>query len=584
MMSVTALSRQALPALALMALALGAAAAQGAPEVPPADAPAGPAAGATEASGALRAAREALLDALASGEIRHPDQPTWRAAYVAAEAAVAAAREAGDQALLREALLVAARGYGLMGWHVRAFASYDEYFAEGGELPGTPPAPEGTPPDVELFTTAADNLAYARYQAGDHETATGYYLTVLEVAPDDEEALRWLARIAFERGDVEGAEVASRLWERLLAVAPDDATARYYLERSRQRVAFGVAASDSFHAAVAAYEAGDLEGALQAFQTALTANPDFVDAEVWAGRVALELGLPQLAADHWRRVAEARPEDGGAAYFLSVAETQAAYGVRAGRLYFDGLAAYEAGDLETATERFVAAAEANTSFVDAWVWAARSLQEGGRAAESVPYWERVLELEPDDERAAWFLRRARLAVERGDVAGPAFFDALAAYEAGDAAGAIELLEQAVAAEPDFAEAWGYLGRIAFQQGRYEDAAAAYGRAAELAPDVDEYAFFADEAARLAGAEQEGDDGIGADAPEPEAPAEPGGDEPAGDGAGGEEPGQDEGSPDEPPADEPPADEPPAEEPPAGEAEGGPGGGPVEPLPPDGPRD
>src|SRR5690606_39988539 len=123
----------------------------------------------------------------------------------------------------------------------------------------------------------------------------------LELAPSAEGALGGRARVGCGGGGGEGAEGAARLWERLLEVTPDDETARYYLERSRQRVAVGVAASDSFHAGVAEYEAGDLEGALQSFQTALTANPEFVEAEVWAGRVALELGLPELAAGHWRR-------------------------------------------------------------------------------------------------------------------------------------------------------------------------------------------------------------------------------------------------------------------------------------------
>lgn len=573
MMSVTAFLRIALTALGLALVASSPAVAQGAPE---AAAPerSGPAR--EQAVALLEVAWDALESASASGETPHPDQPSWRVAYEAAEAAIAAAREAGDHDLLREALLVAGRGYGLMGWHARAFAAYDEYFTEGGELPGQPPVPAGAPGDQELFTAAANELAYARYLAGDHETATGYYLTVLELDPENPEALRWLARIAFERGDREGAEVAVDLWERLLAVAPDDAGVVYYLERSRQRAEFGVAASDSFHAGVTAYEAGDLEVALQNFQAALTANPAFVDAELWAGRVALELGLPQLAAEHWRRVVEARPEDAGAAHFLSVAETQAAQGVRAGNLYFEGLAAYEAGDLETAAARFVAATEANPRFVEAWVWAARSLQEAGEAAESVPYWERVLELDPADERAAWFLRRARLAVERGDVAGPAFFDAVSAYEAGDPERARELLEQAVADQPGFTEAWAYLGRIAFQQGRYEDAAQAYGQAAELAPHVTEYAFFAAEAARLAGTGQDDDDVPGADRDAPPGPPQgeqPEGEEPADDEPVGEEPADDEPAGDDSTAeDDQPEDDQPTED--------APGGGPVEPLLPD----
>src|SRR5690554_3225460 len=593
MVLVTATHRTAQAAMALLLATSLTAWAQGpaSPAAPSAPAQAGPAAAAEPTAAStpaelLARAGQALADALASGEQPHPDQPAWRAAYLAAEDAVAAARDAGDDALTREALLVAARGYGLMEWHARAFASFDEYFTVGGELPGSPPPPPGVPDDAALFAHAANELGYARYVAGDHVGATGYYLTVLEVAPDDEEALRWLARIAFERGDAEGAEVAARLWERLLEVTPDDETARYYLERSRQRIAVGVAASDSFHAGVAEYEAGDLEGALQSFQTALTANPAFVEAEVWAGRVALELGLPELAAGHWRRVVASRPDDAGAAHFLAVAETQARYGVRAGSLYFEGLSAYEAGDLATASERFVAAAAANERFADAFVWAARSLQESGRATESVPYWERVLALDPADERAAWFLRRARLAEDRGDVAGPAFFDALAAYDAGDPERARRLLEEAVAAEPGFAEAWGYLGRIAFQQGRYADAAVAYERAAELAPAVGEYAFFAEEAMRLAGEAAAADDGGEAaetapatpDAP-PDAPPSPDGegaepsDAPPGDGAEGDDapgpPAGDEGSPGAPSGDDADGDEPPD----------APDGGPVLPLPP-----
>lgn len=492
----------------------------------------------------LRAAEQALSAALASDQAPHPDQPAWRDAYEASEVAIEAARRFGTDADLRAALRLSARGYALMQWHSRAFARYDEFIVSGGDIVGSHAVP-GDPSDLRLFVDASNQLAYARYQAGDHAGATGYYLTVLELAPDDPEALRWLARIAFERGDVEGARVAVGLWERLLAVEPEDDSASYYLERSRQRVAAGVAASDSFYSGLAAYERGDSEGALNLFQAALTANPAFTDAEVWAGRIALEVGLPDLAAQHWLRVTRARPEDAGAAHFLRVSQTQAEHGTLAGTRYFEGLAAYEAGDLESATTAFVAATLAAPDFVEAWVWAARSLQESGAATESVPYWERVLELDPADERAAWFLRRAQLATERGDIAGPAYFDAVSAYEAGEADLATSLLEQAVAAQPGFVEAWGYLGRIAFQQGRYLDAAEAYGRAAELAPDVDEYAFFAGEARRLAGLEEPGGQGPGGQEPDGQ---EPDGQEP-GDGIDDELAGPDDDEPAGPEDDE-----------------------------------
>src|SRR5690606_25414505 len=117
---------------------------------------------------------------------------------------------------------------------------------------------------------------------------------------------------------------------------------------------------------------------------------------------------------------------------------QVRWGIEAARAYYDGLAAYEAGDLASASDSFVLAAEANPEFVDAWVWAARSLQENGEPLASIPYWERVIELDPDDERADWYLRRARTAIERGEIAGPSYFDAAAAYQVGDAEGALAL--------------------------------------------------------------------------------------------------------------------------------------------------
>jgi tetratricopeptide (TPR) repeat protein len=235
----------------------------------------------------------------------------------------------------------------------------------------------------------------------------------------------------------------------------------------------------------------------------LVENPRYVNAEVWAGRIELESSRPERAVAHWRNVVTARPDDEGAAWFLGYAQTLARWGVEPGELYYRGLAAYEAGDLASATTDFQAAAAANDTFVDAFVWAARSLQESDSPLEAIPYWERVLVLDPDDERAAWYLTRARQALEFGPVAGPAYYDALAHYQAGDPAEAERLLRVAVGAKPDFAQAWGYLGRIAFQDGRYAEAEAAYGRAAAAAPEVDDYAFFAEEARAL----HQGDEGI-----------------------------------------------------------------------------
>jgi tetratricopeptide (TPR) repeat protein len=451
---------------------------------------------------AAEAARAALAKAQTSGETPHPDRPVWQDAFQAGEAALVVARAGGDPDEIVDALRFNARVYAVVGWYSRAFEAFDALLVEGGELT-THPVPsavdgESMPSDAELFVTSTNQLGFARYQAGDTETARAYYLTVLEMVPDEPEALRWLGRIAFEQGDAEGARTASLYFGRLAELYPQDESAVYYAGLSRDRVDYGVAASDRFQRGLQLYEAGNLEEALAEFRLALTENPAYVNADVWAGRIELETGRPERAVPHWENVVAARPDDEGAAWFLGYAQTLARWGVEAGELYYRGLGAYEAGDLESAAVDFQAAAAANDTFVDAFVWAARSLQETDAPLEAIPYWERVLILDPSDERAEWYLTRARQAFEFGPVAGPAYYDALAHYQAGDPAEAERLLRVAVEANPDFAQAWGYLGRIAFQDGRYAEAEAAYGRAAAAAPDVEDYAFFEGEARALQG--------------------------------------------------------------------------------------
>lgn len=453
------------------------------------------------AAAAFDRAEQAVLHAHAGPDRPHPDVAAWRSALALADEAVRLARPLGGETLLR-ALRQSARAYAVTGWYSRAYAAWTEYLESGGSLRETRqavPGPGGEPiilgSDAELFVAAGVQLGFARYQAGDLDAAERYYLRVLEVRPDEPESLRWLGRIAYERGD---AAAAVGYWERLVALDPSDDAATYYLERSRERLAYGAEASDAYQEGIAAYEAGDMDRAFSAFATALSANPEFAQAAVWAGRTSLEAGLPEVAVPYWERALELRPDDARAAWFLEVARVQQRWGVEAGRAYYQGQAAYDEGDLDGAAAAFEAAIDANPAMVDAWVWAARSHQEAGRAEAAVRFWQGALERDPSDERARWFLALALQQAAFGPEAGSAFLQGLAAYQGGDAVAAEEAFRAAVEAQPEFAAAWGYLGRIAFQEGRYADAAAAYGRASELQPDDEDYAFFAEEARVLAG--------------------------------------------------------------------------------------
>lgn len=458
-------------------------------------------------------AEEAFVAALRTDLGRAPslDDTVWRAAVAAADELVAAAEQAGaaDQAAegqddLLRAYRLRAHVYGATNWYIRAFSAWNAFLDEGGELSGRRLELPGDVsdkvlPDEAEFRRVVGQLAFARYEAGDMSGARSWYLTLLDMVPDDPEALRWLARIAFEENDTAAAVV---IWQRLVEVAPDDEGARFFLDLSRERERYGEGASEAYRLGLREYEAGDLASALDAFRAAVAGNPEFTDASVWAGRTALELDLPKEAVDYWVRATTLAPDDARSRWFLEYAMTLDRWGVEAGRAYYAGLAAYEAGELDAAAERFLAAAEAAPEFVDAYVWAARSTQEAGRPAEAIAYWQAVLRLDRTDERARYFIRNARQAIAHGTAAADAYARGMAAYEAGDGPTAQAEFAAATAAAPDFTLAWAYLGQVAFQNRDYAVAATAYGRAAELEPDNDDYPFFAGEAERLAGAREE----------------------------------------------------------------------------------
>jgi tetratricopeptide (TPR) repeat protein len=434
----------------------------------------------------LELARSAAREARATYRIHTPDQRLWGEAL---ELARRARRLAPDDLEIARFL---ARTYSQVHWHVRAFEAWLDYLAEGGDLEPRP-AEQGPPP-AEAFAEAGNQLGFARYTAGNQAAALGYYQTVLRHVPDHPETLYWLGRINLE---LDQTEAARGYFERLLAEQPEHQTAAYYLALIDERERVGEAASQAYRDGLSAYEEGRLAEAHDLFARAVAANDEFVDAAVWAGRTALELGRPGAAAGYWERVVSRRPRDAGARYFLELARAQAEWGVEAGRAFYAGLAAYEAGDLAKAAAAFERATAANPDMVEAWVWAARANQEQGDAEDAVEFWRGALERRPDDERARYFLELARQQVEFGPEAGLAFMEAVRHYQLAEFDQAEAGFRRAVEASPDFAAAWGWLGRLYFTRADYARAAKAYARAHELEPGNDDYAFFAEEAARLA---------------------------------------------------------------------------------------
>lgn len=436
----------------------------------------------------LDQARDLTSEALRSDLLPSPDQRIW----VDALARIDAAHDQAPRDIV--VLHTRARIYSYVGWHIRAWEYWHDYFEAGGTLKDPL---DFTPPELTseaLFAEVGSELGFARYQAGLDGEALGYYLAVLERRPNDQEALTWAARIYFEQGQT---AAALPLWERLATLDPNDQGTLYFLERTRERLAVGPEASDTFQSGLLSYQAGDLDQALTAFEAAFAFNDTFAEAAVWAGRTSLELGQPERSHRHWNRVLQLDPSDGRAAYFLELAGAQAQWGIDAANTFDRGQQLYQQGDLAGAAASFAAATRSNAGYLQAWLWAARTHHELGRLTEAIPYWQAVLERNADDPEAGYYLELAQQQLTYGIDAGRSIAEAKAAFEVADFETAEVRFRDAIDIDPELAEAWGWLGRIYFARGDYLEAARHYERALELNPDNDDFRFFAEEARRLA---------------------------------------------------------------------------------------
>jgi tetratricopeptide (TPR) repeat protein len=441
----------------------------------------------TDADSLLQQAQQAADEAKRTYVTFDIDKPLWR------EAMRLGIQAQNLEPENPEIALFLAQTYSYTKWYIRAWEQWQKYFSLGKTLTDAV-AQVGEEARTQFLETGTE-LGFAAYEAQNLEGAINYYKAVNEVVPDDVETLTWLGRIYLELGQ---PNEARPYWQRASELDPGNEDIGYFSSLIEEQVKVGPEASTMFQTGIRAYEEGKLEEALQAFEWAVTANDTFTQAYVWAGRTSLELGESDLAVTYWSRVLELDPSDTRAKYFLEVAQTQVKYGVEAANAFYQGQTFYSQQNLAEAAKSFERATEANPEYKDAFVWAARSYQELNQFDRAIPFWERVLELDPNDTRASYFLLLARKQISADTPSGEAFMQGITYYQSNDFVNAEKSFKAAVQADSNFADAWGWLGRVYFTVANYPEAATAYARAAQLAPDNSDYRFFADEARRLAG--------------------------------------------------------------------------------------
>jgi len=161
-----------------------------------------------------------------------------------------------------------------------------------------------------------------------------------------------------------------------------------------------------------------------------------------------------------------------------------------GNVYAElGFSRYQAGAPDQARLAYERWLEVSPDEPDALRWIGRIRLEHDDPEGALPYWERLVELRPDDEAARHFLTAARLGVQVGPAASRAFQQGLARYEAGDLAGAAEGFGTALEVAPSFPDAHAWAGRVALEDERPADAAGHYRAAVALRPGDAGLAYF-----------------------------------------------------------------------------------------------
>jgi tetratricopeptide (TPR) repeat protein len=183
--------------------------------------------------------------------------------------------------------------------------------------------------------------------------------------------------------------------------------------------------------------------------------------------------------------------------YLETANDQLEYSQSASAAYERGIELYYLGKLAEAQAAFAEAARLEPTFQKAHVWAGRTSLELSQPETALPHWQQALALQPNSVDMQYFLTLTQNQVRWGVSAYNAFEQGMTLYTQGRMPEARVSLGQAVTANPNFSEAWAWLGRIAYEGADYQTAYKTFGRAKDLA-DNENYHYFYEASAQHLG--------------------------------------------------------------------------------------
>ncbi len=126
-------------------------------------------------------------------------------------------------------------------------------------------------------------------------------------------------------------------------------------------------------------------------------------------------------------------------------------------MFDQGYNLYQVGRYDDAVQFFIDAITVKPDLAKAWYWLARTYQETNMVDEAIWAWEKVIQLEPDNTQAQYFLKKMQNWKLYGKEAWEAYEQAQNAYLQGQYTPAIQLFETAIQENPNFDAAYYWLG-------------------------------------------------------------------------------------------------------------------------------
>jgi protein O-GlcNAc transferase len=332
-------------------------------------------------------------------------------------------------------------------------------------------------------------LAVQQHQSGNLPQAEQIYRAILEVEPQQVEALHLLGLMASQLGQYERAiEYLGQAvrWQ------PDHAEAHYNLGNLLQGQGKPQEAVTCYQRALhlkpdfaqahnnlgnLLQGQGKLAEAAASYQHALRYQPDYAEAHNNLGNALQRQGKLAEATAHYQHALRYQPDYAEAHYNLGnvlqgqgeLAEAVACY-QQAVHLKPDfaqahnnlGNALQRQGRLEEAAASYQQALHCKPDFVKAHNNLGGVLQEQGKLKEAAASYQQALRLQPDFAKAHNNL---------GTVL----------KEQGQLPEAVTCYQQALRLQPDYAEAHNNLGAVLYEQGKLPEAVACYQQALRLEP-------------------------------------------------------------------------------------------------------